>query len=201
MTGKKQKPGWVSMTAGIALVVIFCLLTPCSGMDAMTQSEMGDMCGRAGLTMAFGSTCTATKATFHALNWGDPDGWGATGGINHYAGWLVLIGSGSNTATLSVTIPAGAEMKVSAATTGACTFTPGSGPGLAIPPITSFFTFSLSDVDIGLQTPTTIWINLSPASGQRSSSESWKDSMGLMRATNLMIDKADKESTLYIWAH
>jgi hypothetical protein len=200
MTGKKRKTGWVSMTAGIALVVIFCWLTPCSGMDAMTQSEMGVMCGRAGLTMAFGSMFT-TQSTFQALSWGDPDGWGATGGINHNAGWLVLIGTGSNTGKLSVTIPAGVEMKVSAATTGNCTFTPGSGPGLAIPKYTPFFTFSLSDVDISLVTPTTIWINLSPASGQRSSSESWNDSMGLLRATNLMIDKADKESTLYIWAH
>lgn len=218
MTGKKRKAVGVGRAAGIALVVMFCRLTPCWGMDAMTQAEMGDTCGRSGITVVFGNTFTMSNS-FTSLNQGDGDGWGAIGGVNDNPGWLVLMGNGTNRGEITVSLPQGTVMKISAASTGSCTYTPPSETvvvdtaystpktrtasygGLKVPMNTPFFTFSLSDTNIVLTTPTTIWINLSENRGTRSGTEAWLDSAGLMRATNVTVDKYNMESTLYVWAH
>ena len=67
--------------------------------------------------------------------------------------------------------------------------------GIAIPPQTPFFTFSLTDTDIGLSLPDSyIYIRLSD---QASSGEL----VGKMICENLMIDKDEMTSSCYIWAH
>lgn len=169
----------------------------CLGMEALTQEEMGDMSGATGITLTFINPVTV-RATFTALTYGDGDGWGdATSGDNN-PGWLVLIGSGSNTATLSVTIPAASQLDIDVGSTGASACSPAGGApyaGISIPANTSFFTFSLTETTIGLVTPTTIRIGLSQ------NAYSAGDLMGYMLAENVMIDKASMKSTCYIWPH
>jgi hypothetical protein len=169
-------------------------------MDAMTQSEMGDMCGRAGLRVGFCTPITWSYE-FTSLDTGDLDGWG--NGVNAYEGWIVMTGTGSNSGELGITIPAGAELKLDVSTTG-CTYYPrgASSPGFAIPPDTSFLTFSLTDVNVLLEPPETVWVNLSASPGVRSSTEAWNDSIGSIKPVNVAIDKADMDtSALYIWSH
>jgi hypothetical protein len=173
-------------------------------MDTMTQSEMSDLRGRSGLAAGF---CTAITWSyeFNSLDTGDLDGWGdgSASDPNRYEGWLVMTGTGSNSGELGITIPAGAKLYIDVATTGACTYYPrgASQPGFAIPASTSFFSLSLTDVNILLEPPETVWINLSTSPGVRGGSEAWLDSVGSIKPVNVAIDKADMAtSTLYVWA-
>lgn len=197
ITRKKRagvRPGGFLAGAVLMIGLASSWLTPCSGMDTLTQAELGELSGRTGITMAFGDT-VKVEASFNALSFGDLDGWGNSQDDN--AGWLVLIGDGSNTGTLSSIIPQGAITTIDVGTTGAVSCTPAGGApyaGILIPASTPFFTFSLTKAVIGLSYPATVNICLSNAVqlGER---------VGYMNATNLMIEKADMKSTCYIWAH
>lgn len=181
----------------IALIAALTLLTlPAQAMDAMTAEELDALSGRAGLTISFADTFSM-KATFTALSIGDKDGVGTGLGYTNNPGWLVLTGNGTNTATLSVGISDGTDLEVSAATAESGGFTPsGSGYGLInIPESTPFFTFSLSDTDIGLAVPDTVYISLSDSAGTLT------DTVGFLTVDNLMVDKEEKTSTLFIWTY
>lgn len=189
------------MTGAILVIgLTFPWLPPCSGMDALTQSELNELSGRAGITMAFSSPATV-EARFNSLGIGDTDGWGAIGGQNDNPGWLVLIGTGANTGYLRSTIPANAVMTFDVGTTGgtSCPIA-GAAPyaGILIPANTPFFSFSLTEAIIGLQTPTTVNIKLTSGATLAAGS---MESVGFMRAQNLMIEKDNIKSTCYIWVH
>lgn len=201
MTGIIRKRAGVKLVgfvAGTILMMGFVnyLLPPCSAMDAMTQSEMGGLSGQQGITLGFGSTVTII-ATFHSLSQGDSDGWGV-GGQDDNPGWIVLIGDGSNTGVLSSTIPCGAEMTFDVATTGGSTCSPGDFGGIAIPPNTPYFIFTLSKLTIGLNTPETVDIRTAT---NPNGAPGTMDLVGHMKPVNVMIDKADMTSTCYVWAH
>ncbi|MFP4040153.1 MAG: hypothetical protein ACLFS7_06385 [Desulfosudaceae bacterium] len=187
----------MSTAGAIKLVIIAMMImaTPAAAMDAMTAEELDALSGQAGLTITFGDTFT-TKASFTSLNIGDGDGTGVGQGVGN-PGWLVLTGNGTNTAEMSVTISDGTHLKVNAATAGAGGFTPaGTNYGLIdIPAGKPFFTFSLSDTDIGLKTPETVYLSLSDTAGVIT------DTVGFLSVDNLMIDKEEMTSTLYIWTH
>jgi hypothetical protein len=200
MTGKTRKRAGVKLigfVTGTILMLGFVayLLPPCSAMDAMTQSEMGQFSGQQGITLGFGSTSTVI-ATFNSLSWGDSDGWGNSQDNN--PGWIVLIGDGSNTGVLSTTVPCGAIMNIDVATTGGSTCSPGDFGGIAIPPNTSYFTFTLTKATIGLDTPTTINIM---GTNNPNGLPGTMDLVGYVYPVNIMIDKADMTSTCYVWAH
>jgi hypothetical protein len=195
-TGKKR----LGFVAGAVLVMGLAAswLTPCSGMDTLTQSELGELSGQQGISIGFGSAVTV-KATFNLLSQGDTDGWG--NGTNANAGWLVLVGTGTNTGVLSNSIPEGAIMDIDVGTTGAGTCAIAGGApyaGIAIPPSTTFFSFSLTKATIGLAYPTTVYVCLTNSATQAVGS---MDKVGVINATQLVIDKADMKSTCYIWAH
>lgn len=197
-TGKKR----LGFVAGAVLVMGLAAswLTPCSGMDTLTQAELGELSGQQGISIGFGSAVTV-KATFNSLSQGDTDGWGNPGGVNANAGWLVLIGNGTNTGILSNSIPAGAVMDIDVGTTGAGTcLIAGGAPyaGIAIPPNTSFFSFSLTKATIDLAYPATLYVCLTNSATQ---AVALMDRVGIINATDLVIDKADMKSTCYIWAH
>ncbi len=143
--------------------------------------------------MGFASPATV-RATFTSLSFGDSDGWGdGTGGTNN-AGWLVLTGNG---AELNIEIPANAQLDIDVGHT-VSTCAPKSGAayaGLKIPADSTFFTFSLTETNIVLVVPDTVYIGLSQ------SGSSVGDYMGYMRADNVAIDKANKKSSCYIWTH
>ena len=205
MTGKRKKrqtagnrPKRTAVYTILTFGFIFTGLFPGWGMEALTQAELSQLAGQQGITIGFGSD-VSVEATFHSLCQGDPDGWGNS--QNDSAGWLVLMGSGTNTAALKVTIPGGSIMEIDVGRSGAGTCSPVSKEfnvayqGIAIPPQTPFFTFSLTDTDIGLSLPDSyIYIRLSD---QASSGEL----VGKMICENLMIDKDEMTSSCYIWAH
>lgn len=205
MTEMKQKraggkTGGLVAGAILMMGLAFAWLTPCSGMDALTQSELGELSGRSGITMAFGSAITV-EATFNSLSFGDTDGWGNNPARAQNPGWLVLIGDGSNTGTLSSSIPQGSILTIDVGTTGgaACAIAgPAPHAGIVIPANTPFFTFSLTKAVIGLQDPTTVNICLTNSATQAVGS---MEKIGLMRSENLLIDKVDRLSTCYVWAH
>jgi hypothetical protein len=203
MTGIKRKRTGKKLghfVAGAVLIMGLASswLTPCSGMDALTQSELGELSGQQGISIGFGSSITV-KATFNSMSQGDTDGWG--NGVNANAGWLVLIGNGSNTGVLSNSIPAGAVMDIDVGRTGGtpCTVAgPAPYAGILVPANTAFFSFSLTKATIGLAYPMTVNICLTNSATQN---VALMDRVGIINATALMIDKADMKSTCYIWAH
>lgn len=196
---KEKKIRLVAVLTGFILMFSFAAISPlpCAGMEALTQDELGDLSGSIGVSLTFINPVTV-RATFTALTFGDTDGWGDGTLNDDNAGWLVLVGTGSNTASLNVEIPASSQLDIDVGTTGASACSPEGGApyaGLSIPANTSFFTFSLTETNIVLTTPETIRIGLS------SSAYSVGTLMGYMKAENVAIDKADKKSTCYIWAH
>lgn len=211
-----EKPG--GFLAGAMLILLAsCWLTPCSGMEALTQSELGELSGQTGITMVFHGTDTfiagpttitgamITAQQFTCLSQGDSDGWGAAGGQDHNPGWLVLIGNGANTGYLTFTVPNDTHITIDVGTTtGACT--PKSDcPGFVIPANKSYFTFSMTNADIGLIDPTTVNISLTddPMEDDNSATlvSAEMDMIGWMRTEKLMIDKSDMTSKCFIWAH
>lgn len=195
-TGVKR----IGVTAGAVLMLglLSSWLTPCSGMDALTQGEMEQLSGQTGISMAFCGSSTI-EASFNSLSpFGDTDGWGNS--QDDDPGWLTLIGDGSNTGYLRITIPDGAVMTVDVATTGATTCLPAGAAygGIRIPPSTTFFTFTLTKATIELQNPDTVNIMATndPTTGPAS-----MDLVGWMKPVGLAIDKVDQTSTCYIWAH
>ena len=189
------------MTVILTFGFVFTGLFPGWGMEALTQAELSQLAGQQGITIGFGSD-VSVEATFSSLCQGDPDGWGD--GLGYSEGWLVLINDGTNTGGLSVTVPAGAIMEIDVGRTGASTCSPVSKEfnvtyqGLAIPPDTTFFTFSLTDTDIGLSLPDSfIYIRLA----DQASSTDDDLTIGRMICENLMIDKDEMISSCYIWAH
>ena len=200
MTGKRKKRAGVkliSFVAGAVLMtgLVSSWLTPCSGMDTLTRSELGELSGQDGLSIAWCDDVTATQ-TFTSIGQGDTDGWGNNQDNN--AGWIVLIGTGSNTGYVSVTTKE-AVLTVDVATAGATTCTPGgaSYAGIKVPAGVTFFTFSLTQANIELVNPETVYIcgtynsQITPAASR----------VGWMKPVGLAIDKADMKSTCYIWAH
>ena len=185
------------MKTGSAILILMTMLimtSPATAMDAMTAQELDALSGRAGITIGFGDTFTM-KTNFTSLNIGDADGTGVGRGVGN-PGWLVLTGNGTNTAELSVAITDGTVLQVNAAHTGGSAFTP-AGPGyglINIPAGTSFFTFSLSDTDIGLAVPETVYFSLSDTAGVVT------DTVGFLSVEGLAVDKDEKPSTLFIWA-
>lgn len=192
-TGLKR----VGLMAGAVLLMEFASswLNPCSGMDALTQTEMGKLSGQSGISMGIMGTSTIV-ASFQTIAMGDTDGWG-TSQVD-LAGWIVLIGTGTNWGYISVAVPDCAQMTIDAATTGAGTCTPSAYGGIKIPPNTPFFTFTLTNASIGLINPTTVYIRTSDNATESAGS---MDPVGWMKPVGLAIDKADMKSTCYIWAH
>jgi hypothetical protein len=200
--GKKRQKGTKlgGFLAGAILImgIAFFRLTPSYAMDAMTRSELDELSGKAGINMVFRDAVTV-EASFHSLSIGDTDGWDGNA-ANDNAGWLVLIGTGSTTGYLRTTIPAESILTVDAAVTGASSCAVAGGApyaGIVVPANTPFFSFSLTDTDIGLQTPETVWVKLTHSATIAATS---METVGFMNVTNLMIDKDDIKSTCYIWA-
>jgi len=168
-------------------------------MEAMTLSEMGDMCGRAGITFGVCGRFT-TQAAFQSINIGDSDGWGNTGGVDAYAGWLVLVGTGTNTGYIRIVIEDGAQMTFDAGRTDAtfCPITGTANPNAAVPANKSFFVFGLTDTIINLEDPTTINLYLSNAAHTYPAN----DRIGFLWDEGVAIEKdPNMDSTLYIWYH
>lgn len=177
-------------------------LIPCSAMEALTQSELNEMIGYSGITMKWNGTVNLSRQVFQSMCQGDDDGWGNNQDDND--GWLVLIGNGLNTGSLTFTVPNATEITIDVATTtGACTPKGDLCPGFVIPAGTSYFTFSMSDADIGLQTPTTVSVALTedPRADNSTAVSSQMELVGWIMPVNLMIDKDTMVSHCYIWAH
>jgi hypothetical protein len=186
------------LKTGLVLIFILaCLwLPPCWAMDALTLSEMNDLSGQIGLSIAFRGTSTV-EAEFNSLCYGDPDGLALWAGD---AGWLVLIGTGSNSGYLRTVIPDDAEMTIDVGTTGGSVCTPGGAGylGIAIPANTPFFTFTLTKAFIDLAYPPTVNIRL----GANPQAGTSNELVGAMQATKLAIEKdPNMTSRCYIWAH
>jgi hypothetical protein len=189
----------------LVLGLIILLISPCFGMDALTQDEMGDLSGRIGLSIQFSSpgTVSGVAATFSGLNFGDSDGWGGTTPGDDNPGWLVLTGmDGTQTARLSVGVKDGTQLDIDVGTNDTnnpCNVAGGSPYlGIAVPAHTSFFSFSLTDTDIVLVTPETIKIALTDTPASPADA----DVMGYMRAENVKIAKeSGRLSQCFIWAH
>ena len=205
MKGKRQKKMGIKpdgLNAGLVLVLILACfwLPPCWAMDALTLSEMNDLSGQIGLSIGFRGI-TTVEASFTTLCYGDPDGlalW--TGSPEPDAGWLVLIGDGSNTGYLRTVIPDDAEMTIDVGTTGNTACTPaGTGYlGIVIPANTPFFTFTLTKAFIDLAYPATVNVRLGANPGAGASNEL----IGVMQATKLAIEKdPNVTSRCFIWAH
>jgi hypothetical protein len=199
MTGQRGKKAGVKigLVAGAILLMGFASawLTPCSGMDALTQSEMGNLSGQYGISMGICGSSTII-ASFQSIAMGDTDGWGNS--QDDTAGWIVLIGTGSNWGYLTFTVPDGAQMTFDVATTGASTCAPSPYAAIKIPPNTPFFTFTLTKATIGLINPTTVNLRSNDTATESAGS---MDPIGWMKPVGLAIDKADMKSTCYIWAH
>jgi len=191
--------------AGVWLITLACGgLNPCSGMEAMTQSELNEMIGYSGITMRSDGTVVFARQQFQSICQGDKDGWGNSQDDN--IGWLVMIGNGVNTGALTFTVPNATEVTIDVGTTtGACTPAGATCPGFVIPSGTSYFTFSMTDADIGLQTPTTVSVALASTPLNDGSTataiSSEMELIGWIMPVNLMIDKANMTSHCYIWAH
>jgi hypothetical protein len=203
---KKTSERWnEALVVAILLTgIAFQWCAPCYGMDALTCTEMNELSGKAGINIAFPDAVTV-QASFRSMSQGDTDGWGGKAAVwaanpDDNPGWLVLIGSGSNSGYLRTTIPAGAYMTIDVASTGAATcLVAGGAPyaGIAVPPNTPFFSFSLTKAVIGLQTPYTVNIKLT---NDATLAPVNMETVGFMHAENLMINKSDMKSTCYIWA-
>lgn len=196
------------MAGAVLMGLLLCWFSPCSGMDVLTPDELESLSGRHGISLAFGGRFTAMKATFRSISQGDPDGWGV-GSHDDNAGWLVLIGNGSNTGTLSFVVPDGVQMDVNVGTTGASACNPAGGApyaGILIPANTSFFTFSMTDALISLYDPLTVNICLTNNAGLTVDGDWPEDTVndmeivGWMQTEELKIDKAVMKSECYIWA-
>jgi hypothetical protein len=194
------------MAGAVLMGLFFCWFSPCSGMEVLTQGELEKLSGRTGISLAFGGRFTPMRATFRSLSQGDTDGWGGktatwAAAQDDNPGWLVLIGNGTNTGSLSFTVPDGVVMSVDVGRTGASACTPAGGApyaGLSIPANTPFFTFSMTDAVITLGVPTTVNICLTNDAAQAVGS---MEVVGRMNMDTLMIDKAVMKSECYIWAH
>ncbi len=206
MKGKRRgiKARLIAGLMGMALL----FLSPCWGMDALTESELGELTGKTGITMGFSSDFTV-KATFNSITFGDKDGWGAGASYttDQHPGWLVLVGESlGNTGSLSFSVPAGAQVDLDVGVTGATTTCHPAGTGayngIAIPKSTPFLTFTLSDVDITLDTPDTVNICLTDNPNEAVSS---MEDIGWMEMKGLDIDLRSKErgltSQAFIWVH
>ncbi|MEW6078996.1 MAG: hypothetical protein AB1724_14370 [Thermodesulfobacteriota bacterium] len=206
--GRKKSVGkkWIKSLAGAILFsgIAFQWCPPGYGMDALTYSELNQVSGKSGINIAFRDAVTV-QASFRSLSQGDTDGWGGKAAVwaanpDDNPGWIVLIGTGSNSGYLRTTIPANAVLTVDVATTGASTCQVAGGApyaGITVPPNTPFFSFSLTKTTIGLQTPYTVNVMMSNDATLAPGS---MDIVGIMHAENLMINKADMKSTCYIWA-
>jgi hypothetical protein len=114
-------------------------------MDTLTYAEMEELSGQVGISVTWCQNGTATQ-TFTSLTPvpGDPDGWGVGLG-DQGAGYLVFIGTGSNTGTIRISTPSKAMLTVDVGTTGAGTCQPAQTvatdpyAGIQIPPNTTFF--------------------------------------------------------------
>jgi hypothetical protein len=219
MSEKRKKRAGVKLFGFIAgailmMGIVSSWLSPCSGMDALTQSELGELSAQVGIDIGFCDTTTNAvkiRANFQTISFGDTDGWG--NGIDQHPGWIILRGRDSTKwGQLFVALPSGAQMSIDAASTGSCTYTPGSGYGaIRIPPDTPFFTFSLTETKIGLINPTTVEIVSSDTSDPRSNSLGIEDAnkVGWIKPDGLAIeldpyDPSDSTrgvSRCYIWPH
>lgn len=200
MSGKtKNRRGGklIGLVAGAVLMIGFAspCLPPCSGMDTMTLSEMGDLSGQSGISMALGSSVTVGQQ-FRSISYGDPDGWGNSQDDN--PGYIVLIGTGTNWGYININIPCGTQIDFDVATSGNSTCTPSAYPGVAIPPSTSFICFSLTEFYFELINPTTVNIR---ATYNPTITAGSMDPVGWMKPTGLSIVKDSKKSSCYIWAH
>lgn len=197
MTAGKGTTARASLAVGIALAVILCRLTPCWGMDVMSEKELNNLQGQAGLTLSYCGTMTITQS-FRSLNQGDPDGWGM--GYSANPGWLVLYGNGSNSGYIRIVIADGARWNFDVGRTGASVCYPISSvthPGFQIPANTPFFVFGLTNTSISLQDPTTVNIYFSNAAHTAPAG----DRVGYIKESGVAIDKRSMPSELYLWAH
>ena len=197
---KKTKSAFMMRLSILAIGIISMWLSPCFGMDALTQSELGELSGRVGFSIAFQNATTemSVTATFNAISYGDADGWGSAGTGNRNPGWLVLIGNGSNTGTLGINLSRSTVLEIDVGTTGSTECSPAGGApyaGIKIPADTPFFSFSLTEMDFILRSPKTVNISLSRSGGSND------DVTGYMLAENVAIDKDTLKSTCYIWPH
>ena len=168
----------------------------------MTQSEMAEMSGQTGIVMSSIGDISV-RAQFETISFGDSDGWGANGGVNHNAGWLVLIGTGTNYGYLTITVPSQTTFSADVGTVVGCTFHPEGYNGISIPIGSSFFSFSLTDTDITLYNPDTINIMLSNLSGS-SASLANMDRAGWIKpdGVSIILDpQGGAVSKCFIWAH
>lgn len=201
MSGKTRKRTGVKLIGLVAGAVLMMglaspCLTPCSGMDTMTLSEMGGLSGQSGITLALGSTVTLGQQ-FRSISFGDPDGWGNSQDDN--AGWIVLIGVGGLTwGYINIVIPCGTIMDFDVATAGNTTCTPSPYAGVKVPPNTSFFKFSLTEFYFELINPETVYIR---ATYNPTITAGSMDPVGWMKPTGLSIEKSSIKSSCYIWAH
>lgn len=208
---RMQRAGGKLLAGAWLMLLAAGWLTPCSGMEALTQEELGDLSGKNGISMGFIGDRTVTQS-FQCIAQGDSDGWGTLqdgtttpNTDTAHQGWLVLIGNGANTGNLNFTVPDNTIMHIDAGTTsGVCT--PKSGcPGFVIPANRTYFTFTMSDADIGLIDPTTVWVALTndPYDDDNAGTaiQTEMEMVGWMRSENLKIEKAHMTSKCFIWAH
>jgi hypothetical protein len=169
-------------------------------MDTLTHSEMEKLSGQTGISVTWCGTAT-TKQTFTSLTPipGDPDGWGNS--QDDDPGYLVFIGTGSNTGYIGITTPEGTVFTCDVGTSGATGCQPAGGApyaGIQVPADTTFFTFTLSTFTLNLVNPETVNIM---AATSPSGAPGTMDQVGWIKPTGLAIDKVDQTSTCYIWRH
>lgn len=196
----------------LTMAILFFWQNPCRGMDAMTMEELGEFTGQDGISIGFGGGMTVSL-TFNSISFGDTDGWGDGTAGNNSAGWLLLVGTGTNTGTLSATIPKDAVMSIDVGTVCASTaYYPlgqSTHPGFSIPRGKSFFTFSLTNTIITLDDPETVYVCLAPSSSATgavsATNRNRGNIVGWMKTSGLAIDLEETSQTdpsrCFIWAH
>ncbi len=167
----------------VALVVGALLALPMSAvaMDALTQNQLGNVDGQAGLSIGFGSS-VVTEISFNALSWGDPDGYSTADS----AGWLIIDG----TIGITLTVGQGEILEVDIAyTSGATTFN-----SVTIPAGRTFLALSLPSTDINVTVPETLNI------GFGTQAANMDCTLGMLNLSGLNVSVGAIDS-LYVWCH
>ncbi len=168
----------------IALVVGALLALPMSAMamDALTQSQLDNVEGQAGVTVGFGSD-VVTEISFSALSWGDPDGYSTASD----SGWLIIDGD----IGITTTINQGETLVIDVGNTGAAEAT---FNGVTIPTGKTFLALSLPGMDVNVTVPDTLAI------GFGTQAADMVCTLGLLNLDGLTVS-VGSVSALYVWCH
>jgi hypothetical protein len=172
----------------LTILIVSLMAIPMSALalEKISGSDLNDVVGQSGVTIAFGGTATTT-ISFSQINWGDPDGLAGTCGNN--AGWLIIDGA----IVIEQVIACGEMLTLDIGTTGAgtCELPPCS---VNVPGGTTFIAVGLPTSTLDITVPQTLTIGLGNAAGTVTGT------LGILNLRGLNVD-AGTPDNLYIWAH